>query len=241
MKIRSVRPEFFSDAKMAALTVSARLLYIGLWSYVDDEGRGEYLPKLIEGAIFPHEPVDFTSLWGELESIGRVVRYEVGGQSYFHIPKFGDHQRPNRKYDSKLPAPPSRTAHALRTDTANTAKTVETVPDLGNVSTQGARTAHAPLGEGEGEGEVAAALGDGFKAFLHKRAAAEVERRKFEGIKVRHTNGLIHDLTTNASEFIDESKRVWAHRDCDDCGGKGFTESYSPGGGMGRVECTREA
>jgi hypothetical protein len=87
----------------------------------------------------------------------------------------------------------------------------------------------------------AAAVSDGFAEFLQKRAAAEAERRKFEGVKVKHTGGLIHYLTTEATEFIDESKRVWAHRDCEGCDGKGFTESYSPGGGMGKVECTREA
>lgn len=139
LKIRSVRPEFFTDVKMARLSFGARLLYIGLWSYADDEGRGEYLPKLIEGAIFPHESADFATWWAELEGMGRVVRYEVEGQSYFMIPTFGDHQKPNRVYASKLPPPPplpAPTQLAQRVDTAY-APPVEV--------------------EGEGEGEVVVA------------------------------------------------------------------------------------
>lgn len=119
MKIRSMRPEFFSDTLMAALSPMARLLYIGLWCIADDEGRGRYLPKQIEGEVFPNEQVDIHALLTELLSTARIVTYQHGGELYFHIPNFTKYQKPNRTYPSRLPAPPlftpnGHTADAVR-------------------------------------------------------------------------------------------------------------------------------
>lgn len=144
MKIRSVRPEFFADPTMAGLTPEARLLYIGLWCYVDDEGRGEWLPKQIDGMIFPLEDVDIHALLEQLVRAARIVRYTDGDRDYFHIPTFEEYQKPNRKYDSKLPDPAE--CQAVEPETART------------VSTQRARSAHAHAVEGEGEGEVEGVL-----------------------------------------------------------------------------------
>jgi hypothetical protein len=119
-----VRPEFFTDVKMSQLSPLARLLYVGLWCYADDEGRGEYLPKLIEGSVFPHCQVDVRALLAELIELGRVRTYEVDGQQYFYIPRFEDYQKPNRKYESKLPKPPvsiEDSADTLPTQRASTA------------------------------------------------------------------------------------------------------------------------
>ncbi len=142
MKIRSVRPEFFTDAKMARLSHSARLLYIGLWCLADDDGRGRLLPKHIEGELFPYEKIDFLGLWHELESIRRVRTYQTDGEQYFVIPKFTEYQKPNRKYDSKLPEPPGEDNGTLfDSETAGATQRVEPAPS------------HAGEGEGEGEGE----------------------------------------------------------------------------------------
>lgn len=139
VKIRSIRPEFFADPTMAELSHAARLLYIGLWCLVDDDGRGEWLPKQIDGQIFPLEDVDIHALLEQLVRTARIVRYTDGDREYFHIPTFVEYQRPNRKYDSKLPDP---------------AKCQVVEPNQGEtLPTQRGRTADAHAGEGEGEGE----------------------------------------------------------------------------------------
>lgn len=146
MKIRSIRPEFFADPTMAELTHEARLLYVGLWCYVDDDGRGEWLPKQIDGQIFPLEDVDIHALLEQLVRSERVVRYSDGDRDYFYIPTFTEYQKPNRKYDSKLPDPagctvlPGETSETLTTQRVSTAD------------------AHAVAVEGEGEGEVGVVL-----------------------------------------------------------------------------------
>lgn len=111
---------------MAQLSPLARILYMGLWCIADDEGRGRYHPKQIEGEVFPHEDVDIRALLGELEDMGRIVVYKVGAESYFNIPKFTTYQHPNRLVPSRLPIPPD-TAGTLREHCVDTAPAMPVV------------------------------------------------------------------------------------------------------------------
>lgn len=153
MKIRSVKPEFFTDVRMAELSPLARLLYMGLWCIADDAGRGRYLPKLIEGEVFPHDQVDIYALLKELLDTQRIVTYANGKETLFHIPTFDLHQHPNRTVASKLPAPPKQRARSVN------AVHKQRVRSASAVQTQGERTADAPpvlvLGEVLGEVSIA--------------------------------------------------------------------------------------
>ena len=52
MRIRTVKPEFWRSEDVSRLPVADRLLFIGLWSYVDDNGVGvdRVLDELISRA-----------------------------------------------------------------------------------------------------------------------------------------------------------------------------------------------
>ena len=219
MKIRSVRPEFFADPTMAQLSAEARLLYVGLWCIVDDDGRGEWLPKQIDGQIFPLENLDIHALLEQLVSTARVVRYTDGDRDYFYIPKFSKYQKPNRKYDSKLPDP------------ADCQQLPAKPQD--SLFEQRVRSAHAHAGEGEGEG---AAASNSFQVFHSRRARAEVDRRAAAGRPIINKAGLAITIAGD-EEFVEESKRIWSHRDCSKCGGAGSTSVYSPGGGSTQIPC----
>jgi len=52
-RIRTIKPEFWTDDKIVELSFPARLLFIGLWNFCDDWGRMEYKPKSIKLRIFP--------------------------------------------------------------------------------------------------------------------------------------------------------------------------------------------
>lgn len=54
-RIRSIKPEFFTSEAIASLPLSARLTFIGLWTYVDDNGVGLDNEMLITAAIWPLE------------------------------------------------------------------------------------------------------------------------------------------------------------------------------------------
>lgn len=60
--------------------------------YVDDYGNGLWLPKTIEGSVFPYTPVDIVALLGEVERAGFIARYQVRNSSCFKVWGFHDYQ-----------------------------------------------------------------------------------------------------------------------------------------------------
>ncbi len=108
-RIRSVRPEFFTSLDVANLSHRARLTWIGLWCYADDEGRGKDDARLVKAAVWPLDD-DVTTLeveadLAELAANGSLTRYEVAGARYFEIPNFKKFQRPNKPTGSNIPNP----------------------------------------------------------------------------------------------------------------------------------------
>mgnify|MGYP001609842120 CR=1 FL=1 len=104
-RIRTIKPDFWIDEDIAGCSPLAQLLYIGLWNFSDDEGRGQYVPLRIHGNIFPYrEDVDIRALLGELEAGGFIRVYQVSGQRYYDIPTFAKHQKIDKRQDSRLPA-----------------------------------------------------------------------------------------------------------------------------------------
>lgn len=55
MRIRQVRPEFWTDETVATWPLGLRLFYIGLWGVCDDAGYFEYSPSRIAAVLFPYE------------------------------------------------------------------------------------------------------------------------------------------------------------------------------------------
>jgi len=96
---------FWEDEEIAGWTERARLFYIGLWNFADDDGRFRAKPKLLRSNIFPYEEVDIEKLMEETKS--KIQYYESGGQKYGWLKNFRKHQIINHPTDSKLPAPPS--------------------------------------------------------------------------------------------------------------------------------------
>jgi hypothetical protein len=105
-RARGIKPGFFKNEVLAALSCHARLLFIGLWTLADREGRMEDRPLRIRGEIFPYESVDANFLLKELASAGFILRYEACGQRFLCIPTFKKHQNPHVKEQaSTIPAP----------------------------------------------------------------------------------------------------------------------------------------
>jgi hypothetical protein len=55
VRTRLIRPEFFTDEKMAELSVQTRLVYVGLWCLTDDAGFFELSPRAIAVTLFPYD------------------------------------------------------------------------------------------------------------------------------------------------------------------------------------------
>jgi hypothetical protein len=114
VRIRSVKPGFWSSERVAALPSDThRLVFIGLWNYVDDHGRGLDNALLVRAALFPLEDRAAAAVevvLTDLAAAGLVCRYEAGGKRLLHVCGFKEHQRVNRPYPSQLPEPPDHGA-----------------------------------------------------------------------------------------------------------------------------------
>lgn len=102
-RIRTIKPEFWTDEKLVELSPIARLVFIGLWNFADDSGRMVYSVKRIKMQILPADDVDIRGVLGELIGAGRIRSYVVEGIEYLDIPQFLKHQKVDKPTPSKLP------------------------------------------------------------------------------------------------------------------------------------------
>lgn len=108
-RIRTIKPEIWTDEKFVELSAWARLLFIGLWNFADDDGRMEFSPKSIKMKIFPADSVEITELFGELRRENLVNVYAVDNKEYLQVVGFAKHQKVDKRSTSKHPPPPSPT------------------------------------------------------------------------------------------------------------------------------------
>lgn len=106
-RIRTIKPVFWSTPNPPSR--DARLLYIAMWNWCDDEGVGTANPKELAAFAFPYDDdMDSREVQGLLSEISvsfQCVFYTVGGRPYYSIENFGDHQVINRPTPSKHPKP----------------------------------------------------------------------------------------------------------------------------------------
>jgi hypothetical protein len=109
-RIRSIKPEFFTSLTIAEQPLSARLTFIGLWTYVDDNGVGQADPRLIRAAIWPLEeaPDILQRTREDLRSLqeGRLITlYEASGRPLVHISSWDEHQKVSHPRKPRFPLP----------------------------------------------------------------------------------------------------------------------------------------
>lgn len=106
-RIRTIKPEFWTDEKVVELSAFARLLFIGIWNFCDDEGRMVFSPKRIKMQIFPADSLDTVVLFDELRAVGLIHTYTVADAAYLQVAGFAKHQKIDKRSPSKLPSPPN--------------------------------------------------------------------------------------------------------------------------------------
>lgn len=111
MRIRSIKPEFWRSDDVNEMTIEDRLLFIGLWSYVDDNGVGIDRHSSICADLFAHDlsvsPHDTLKRvqdgLSRLHSLGVIVRYSVENKDYLEIVNWSKHQKINRPSPGRYP------------------------------------------------------------------------------------------------------------------------------------------
>lgn len=108
-RIRTLKPECWQDERVGALSRDARLLWVGLITMADDEGRLRALPSMILGHAFPWDEIPPRKLseWiEEIEGQQLIIRYEDAGKPYVAFRNWRRHQQINKSRPSELPPPP---------------------------------------------------------------------------------------------------------------------------------------
>ncbi len=104
-RTRNIKPGFFKNDELAECSPLARILFAGLWTLADREGRGDYRPRIIKVEVLPYDECNVDALASELVDRGFVIIYEADGRNYFELPTFGKHQNPHKNEESrKLPS-----------------------------------------------------------------------------------------------------------------------------------------
>lgn len=95
-RARSLKHQFFTDVDLLECGPWVRLLFAGLWTVADREGRLIDKPKQIKLDVFPGDDVDVEVGLAELAEHRFIIRYEVDGVRYIQIRNFAKHQNPTR-------------------------------------------------------------------------------------------------------------------------------------------------
>jgi hypothetical protein len=106
-RIRTVKPEHWSDKGLTQLSLPAHLLWIGTWNFSDDEGVFENDPVLIKSNIFPRRTdvrVEQVSQWlDQIIKARYIIPFVFDNVSYFIHRTFKAHQKIDRPNPSKVP------------------------------------------------------------------------------------------------------------------------------------------
>ncbi|UBV14846.1 hypothetical protein [Mycolicibacterium fortuitum] len=149
MRIRSIKPEFWRSQDISAFEDwGIRLLFIGLWSYVDDNGVGLDRVALIAADLFAddleRDPSEtFAKVSRGLQQLAeakRIERYTFEDKSYLFVNGWADHQRIDHPNAPRYPLPDGTIAHPTSEK-----------PTRSRASTKSSRKPREKLAPGTGE------------------------------------------------------------------------------------------
>ena len=121
-RIRTIKPQFFLNEELSELPAMVRLLFIGLWTQADREGRLLDRPKRLKAEIFPYDNFDVEKGLRQLSEAGFILRYKVNVNvkdrvlapeqpknelAIIQVINFSKHQKIDKanEKESDLPAP----------------------------------------------------------------------------------------------------------------------------------------
>jgi len=106
-RIRSIKPEFFTSEQIVECSTSARLLFVGLWCFCDDQGVHPASTRRLKMEVFPADSMsddEVRAMVDELIRAKLVVEFAADGKRYFAVTGW-QHQRIDRP-TNRYPAPP---------------------------------------------------------------------------------------------------------------------------------------
>ena len=103
-RIRTIKPEFWSNEKVVDCSPTARLLFVGLWTFSDDRGVHPASSRRIKMQVFPGDDITAEQIdhcINELVNANLLQVFTEDNEKYWHIIGFHEHQKiekPTYKY-----------------------------------------------------------------------------------------------------------------------------------------------
>ena len=107
-RIRSIKPEFCTSDQIVECSTNARLLFVQMWMFCDDNGVHPASTKRLKMECFPADPftdAQMTAMVKELLDNGLLREYSVKSDRYWIVTGWEKHQkidRPNPKFPLPL-------------------------------------------------------------------------------------------------------------------------------------------
>lgn len=219
---RQIDPGIWTSEQFCGITeYGARLLFIGMFSNADDEGRLKASPVHLKTIVFPADqvPTEDVEKWrNELSTLGLIIVYKFNGVEYLFIPKFSTHQFISKPYPSRIPAP--FLEHSLTTpEITNTNTNKETLVNNSNPSTLNDNDNIGHFGNGAGmwktelvcmSGEIIdlPTLWERLSTDIRKRLSPANFNTWIKTLQVLGVNGNVVYLTVQSSFHLENIMRL---------------------------------
>jgi hypothetical protein len=108
---RTLPSDFWTWEAVIDCSMTARLLFLGLWNFADDHGVQPLRPRTLRMQVFPGDPIDedaVRALIDELVARGLVRIFAVDGQEYLSVIHWEQIQRVSRRARHRYPADPAK-------------------------------------------------------------------------------------------------------------------------------------
>lgn len=102
-RIRTIKPEFWTDETLAECSPIARLLFVAALNFADDNGNLERSSRQLKAQAFPYDGIDCEPLVLEMIRTGLLIEYQVAERKYLHIKGFLTHQKIDKPSKCRIP------------------------------------------------------------------------------------------------------------------------------------------
>lgn len=198
-KIRGIKPEFWTDEDITELTIAARLLFMGLWTYACDNGHLQDKSKQIKMRVLPADDCNVAELLRELEGKGLIRR----ANGWITVPNFVKHQKPDKRFfqvcdhpgchkPGENSQPETRGGHHEPTTSPRGAHMSERTDHMGTHGDVEVKVKGSDV-EGDGESSRALALPDAPRADVVRLCEHLADRIEANGAKRPSIGKAWHD------------------------------------------------
>lgn len=105
---RMIHPEIWQSESIGRLTIRQRLVFIGMFSNADDQGRLRASAPVIRSMILPFDDVTIADVEIDIQAIERekcIILYYANDSRFAQIVNWWRYQSPQWAYPSNIPAP----------------------------------------------------------------------------------------------------------------------------------------